>query len=268
MPQTTYWSTIAGSCFHERVDAKVTTGRFPAESIKDHVQRLVDDHLKNSPFDESDGIRVSKQLPSGLRATDHPNGFDKAAVIAAVPIWLNKWHRFMADQEADGWVVWAQPDGTPGAEVEVRYELGGHPVVGSIDLVMLKRRAIRDDQIALWDYKAGRSKPDDTSQLDGYRIGFEETYGLTPHQAGYWMARTGKEHLTATLPTFTRAMLDYKFAEAGERAAQAEVGEYHIDRTACAYLCSVKDSCPLVGGYLSELVALPTPTVRDGMIHS
>lgn len=258
MPSTTYYSTLAGSVFHERVDVKVTTGEFPAESIADHLQRLIDDTLRNSPYDESD-IRASKALPSGLKVTDHPNGFDKAAVVAAVPLWLNRWHRFMADQAAQGWSVWTQPDGTPGAEVEVKTVMGGHPVVGSIDLVMVD--TVTGD-LAAWDYKAGRSKPDDTSQLDLYRVAFEDTYGQKIALAGFWMARTGREHLTASFPTFTRSMLAVKFAEAGKRAAQAEAGEFHIDRTQCAYMCGVREFCEVRDGSMSMLVDLPVPTLR------
>lgn len=263
MPGMTYWSTIAGSVFHERVEG-ILLGT-PMPSITDHVQAEVDKALWDSPYEEED-IRVSKALPSGLKATDHPYGFDKAAVVAAIPLWLGKWRKFMAEQEADGWVVYnstgdrfGADDALQGIEFEVKYNLGGHPIIGSIDLVM---RHQESGDVALWDYKAGRSKPEDTSQLDGYRIGFEEATGIIPARAGFWMARTGKEHLTANLPTFSKSMLDVKFRDAGERARAAEAGDFQIDRTQCQYLCGVKAFCPVQGGSLSHMVQLPTPTVR------
>lgn len=258
MPGTTYWSTLAGSVFHERVEVFLLTGDWPTETIADHLQRLIDDHLRNSPYTEEDGMRISRQLPSGLKASDHPNGFDHEAVVAAIPIWINKWTKWMDERYAEGWELWESPDGLPGVEVEVRYELGGHPVIGSIDCVLTNRNT---GEIWLVDWKAGRSKPDDTSQLDGYRLGFEERFGLKPDLAGFYMARTGKEHLTASLPTFTREMLDHKFQQAGERAEQAEAGQFDPDLTQCQYLCSVASFCPVKGGPNAPIV-LPLPGVR------
>lgn len=587
MPQTTYWSTIAGLAFHERTEYYLLNDRqWPTESIADHVQRLVDKHLENSPFTEETGIRVSKALPSGLIKAEHPDGFNKSAVVAVLPLWQTKAVRWLTAQEALGWHVWTAPDGTPGVEVEVRYELGGHPVIGSIDLVLenhdtgeiwlldwkglaldtpiatpdgwttmgdvrvgdyvlgadgkptrvkykskvkrlrsfrvsfddgssvvcdeehvwettnrsgtavrgvqeirdtlygsngqrqhkvrnaapldlpestydidpyvlgvwlgdgkhtggdfcgspadidemaenirdrgyvvtewkdrrpgtgvryindlreplrtlgvygnkhvpagylrgseaqrldllrgmmdtdgtwnkIRRQAIFtttdlglaesvrelavslgervttnthrstgfgitvDETFVSWSpsihnpfslsrkanlvtvrdtgknmrrmitsveevesvptqcigveaddslflagkemvptHNCGRSKPDDTSQLDGYRLGFEATFGMKPDLAGFFMVRTGTEHLTASLPTFNKTMLDVKFRDAGVRAARAEVGDFELDLTKCEYMCSVRDSCPVKGGFLSELVELPMPTVR------
>lgn len=262
MPGTTYWSTLAGSVFHERVEVFLLTGDWPAETIEDHLDRLVADHLKNSPYDQDD-IRVSKQLPSGLKAANHPNGFDHDAVVAAIPVWIHKWRTWMQARAEEGWHVMEWPDEelggatNKGVEVEVRYELGGHPVIGSIDCVLENSNT---GEIWLVDWKAGRSKPDDTSQLDGYRIGYEARFGIKPDRAGFYMARTGKEHLTAGLPTFTKAMLDLKFREAGVRAVRAEAGDFEIDRTQCAYLCGVAAFCPLQGNV--GAVDLPTPVLR------
>src|SRR6187399_2171098 len=90
MPGNTYWSTLAGSVFHERVEHFLIHGEWPTETITEHLDRLVEAQLFNTPYLFED-IRVSKQLPSGLKATDHPDGFNHDAVVAAVPIWINKW---------------------------------------------------------------------------------------------------------------------------------------------------------------------------------
>lgn len=262
MPGSTYWSTLAGSVFHERVEHYLLNGRtWPSESVEDHLDRLIADHLRNTPYDAETGIRISKQLPSGLKAQDHPHGFNREAVIAAIPVWIGKWLKWMEEREAEGWRVWKGPDGTLGVEVEVHYTLGGHPVIGSIDCVL---ENFNSGAIWLVDWKAGRSKPDDTSQLDGYRIGFAETHGLSADKAGFYMARTGKEHLTADLPTFSRSMLDYKFREAGQRAVRAEHGDFEVDPTQCAYLCSVAAFCPVKAGPMSGFVSLPDPVYRGG----
>lgn len=254
MPQVSYWSTIAGSVMHERIEHFLLNDSWPEESVGDHVQRLVDAALEGTPYDESTGFRVSKQIPSGLKAADHPEGFNKAAVIAAIPIWADKWIAWMADRAEEGWTVW---NGSTGVECEVNYELGGHPVIGSIDCVLVNEST---GEIWLVDWKAGRSKPDDTSQLDGYRIGFEAEFGIRPTRAGFFMIRTGKEHLTANLPTFTKAMLDQKFAKAGERAAQAEAGHFDPDLSRCAYLCGVERWCPARHEEMRGVVLLPDPT--------
>lgn len=266
MPGTTYWSTLAGSVFHERVEHFLLHGEWPTETILEHLDRLVFDHLFDTPYGPED-IRVSKQLPSGLKATDHPNGFDHDAVVAAIPVWINKWRKWMDERREEGWVVLGSPEDPKayfgdytGVELEVKYALGGHPVIGSIDCVLVN---IHTGDIWLVDWKAGRSKPDDTSQLDGYRIGFEALTGITPKRASFFMVRTGKEHLTADLPTFSQSMLDYKYQDAGERALRAEAGDFVIDRTQCQYLCPVRAFCGLQGGNLAGMVTLPTPAVRE-----
>lgn len=242
MPGTTYWSTLAGSVFHERVETFLLTGSWPEESITDHLDRLIADHLAGTPFTAEDGIRVSKAVPPGIKKADHPNGFNREAAIPAIQLWIDRWLEWMAARKAEGWELWYAPDGTPGVEVEVRYELGGHPVIGSIDCVLTNRNT---GEIFLVDWKAGRSKPDDSSQLDGYRIGFEERFGLKPDLAAFYMARNAMEHLKASLPTFTKAMLDHKFKMAGERAALAEQGRFDPDLSQCAYLCPVAQWCPV-----------------------
>lgn len=266
MPGNTWWSTLAGSVFHERVERYLLHGEWPTETIAEHMDRLVWDQIVGTPYLEED-IRVSKQLPPGLKAADHPHGFNKAAAVAAIPIWIHKWRVWMGERRAEGWVVLGSGDDIVfthssdlrGVELEVNYTLGGHPVIGSIDCVLIN---IHTGAIWLVDWKAGRSKPDDTSQLDGYRIGFEALTGTKPDLASFFMVRNGKEHLTASFPTFTQSMLDVKFREAGVRAKRAEAGDFELDYTECNYLCSVRAFCPVKGGTFSNLVALPTPTVR------
>jgi hypothetical protein len=258
MPGTTYWSTIAGSVFHQRVEEFLLTGSFPDEPVAEHVQRLVDEHLWDTPFTEED-IRVSKQLPSGLKAAEHPNGFDKAAVVAVVPHWIGRWRKWLDDQYAAGWRLWEAPDPehggatVKGVEVEVTLNLAGHPVVGSIDCVLVHD----DGRVWLLDWKAGRSKPDDTSQLDLYRIGFTENYGIVPAVASFLMIRTMREHGRSEAATFTRADLEARFAEAGQRAADAEEGRFMVDYTKCEYLCSVRYACPLRNGAYAGMVEFP-----------
>lgn len=261
MPGTTYWSTLAGSVFHERVETYLLTGSWPEESITDHLDRLIADHLEGTPFTAEDGIRVSKQLPPGLKKADYPAGFNREAAIPAIQLWIDRWLEWMGARKAEGWELWEWPIGKAdylkGVEVTVEYELGGHPVIGSIDCVLTNRNT---GEIWLLDWKAGRSKPDDSSQLDGYRIGFEERFGLKPDLAAFYMARNAQEHLKASLPTFTREMLDYKFRTAGERAAQAEAGHFDPDLTECAYLCSVAQWCPLRNEDMRGVILLPDPT--------
>lgn len=246
MPQTTYWSTLAGSVFHERVEHYLLSGgkEWPTETIEEHLDRLIADQLRDTPYDMESGIRVSKALPPGVKKERHPNGFNREAALDAIPLWIGRWLTWMAARLEEGWEVWYADDGTPGVEVEVQYELGGHPVIGSIDCVLTNRNT---GEIWLIDWKAGRSKPDDSSQLDGYRIGFEERFGLKPDLAAFYMARAVKdpEHLKASMPTFTREMLDHKFREAGKRAADAEAGRFDPDVSLCAYLCPVAEWCPV-----------------------
>jgi hypothetical protein len=253
LPALTYWSTLAGSVAHERIEHKILTGQWPDETIQEHLDRLVADHLRGTPWGIED-IRTSKALPPGLKAASWPNGFRYDSVLAAIPMWLTTWEAWYAAKQSEGWRPWITPDGEPGAEVHVEQILGDHPTVGSIDLVLQHEVT---GEIALWDYKFGRSKPDNTMQLDTYRYGFERTYGLEATYAGFYFGRTGKEQV-AERPTFGRGYLNDVYRAAGIKAEQAEAGEFHIDRSRCQYLCGVKEFCPIVGGDMAELV-LPLP---------
>lgn len=261
MPGNTYWSTLAGSVAHERLDEKVSTGEWPKESIQEHLDRLVADQLRNTPYDFDD-IRASKALPPGLKEKDWPDGFRYDSVLAAIPMWLRTWELWYAAKRAEGWRPWVYPDdgtsslliGMPGAEVEVKQVLGDHPTVGSIDLVLEHEGT---GEIMLVDYKFGRSRPDNTLQLDGYRVGFKETYGLEATYTGFYFGRNGREEIHEH-PTFGVGYLHDRYRQAGVLAAEAEKGNFKIDRTRCAYLCNVSQFCPIVGGDMADAVA-PLP---------
>lgn len=255
MPGNTYWSTLAGSVAHERIEQKVLTGDYPPESIQEHLDRLVAEQLHNTPYDFED-IRTSKALPPGLKAKDWPDGFRYDSVLAAIPLWLTRWEGWFRGKRIDGWRPWQWPDPEhggaviPGAEVHVEQVLGDHPTVGSIDLVLYNTNT---GEIALWDYKFGRSRPDNTMQLDAYRTGFKATYGLEAAQAGFYFGRNGKEEVHQ-YPTYGIGYLHDRYRQAGVLAEQAELGNFQIDRSRCAYLCSVSRFCPVVGGDMAGAV--------------
>jgi hypothetical protein len=261
LPGLTYWSTLAGSVAHERIEVKIRTGHWPDESIQEHLDRLVAEELHGSPYTIED-IRTSKALPPGLKAAAWPNGFRYDSVLAAIPMWLKTWELWYAAKQSEGWRPWIYPDdgtsslliGMPGAEVHIEQVLGDHPTVGSIDLVLENEYT---GEIAIWDYKFGRSKPDNTMQLDAYRLGFAKTYGLEATYAGFYFGRTGKEKV-AEWPTFGEGYLHDVYRAAGVKADRAERGDFDIDLTRCQYLCPVRDYCPIMQGDMMEL-ALPLP---------
>lgn len=257
MPGNTYWSTLAGSVAHERIEHKVLTGEWPDETIKEHLDRLVGDQLRGTPYEFED-IRTSKALPPGLKAKDWPDGFNYDSVLAAIPLWLAKWELWFEAKQKDGWRVWLCPDPhelrgwRQGAEVHVEMVLGDHPTVGSIDLVLVHQNG----HIALWDYKFGRSKPDNTQQLDTYREAFKATYGLEPTMVGFYFGRNGKEEVHERA-TFGIGYLHDRYRQAGVLAAEAERGNFQIDRTRCEYLCPVSQFCPVYGGDMANALELP-----------
>lgn len=135
--------------------------------------------------------------------------------------------------------IWVAPDGKPGIELEVDFELEGIRIRGFIDAVITTRDE-GGPYVKIRDYKTG-NKPGDDFQLAVYAVALKEMYGVDIKVGEYWMARLGKPAHPFDLTEWTREKIAARFLE---MEAQLEAGEFEPKPTpdACQF-CDVAYSC-------------------------
>lgn len=245
-----HWSTIGGSAFHKMAEMELLTahgleGAFVPE-VEDALQQAIDETLLDSPYSESE-IRTSKTLPKGWSKTNYPNGADRSFLTDAIPVWLQQWRSWM---NSIPYHLWFDEDGEPGTEVELRGELGGHPVVAYIDGVLEHNET---GDLLLVDWKAGARHIAGTQQLGTYRVLFEGQVNLPAKRGAFYYAREGQSAIH-DLQHWTKERLDVIYANAG---AVIEQGLYLPNFDSCEYMCSVSDYCGYVGGKWADQAPMP-----------
>lgn len=251
-----HMSTIAGSAFHRIAELEmlyengVDVDQIP--EVEDALEQAITEATFDTPWTEDD-IRISRTLPKGYRKADFPNGADKQFMLTAIPQWLREWrawyrsipfHVLMLPDEEHGGAT------APALEVELKFELGGHEVLGYVDVILQHNET---GGILPVDYKSGARHISGTQQLGTYKVGLKEVYGLDVTHGAFYYAREGQAQLE-DLTHWTKERLDVIYAHSGQIIEQ---GLYVPNFESCDYMCSVKEFCPYVGGAMSDQVQIP-----------
>lgn len=169
-----------------------------------------DDHL-DKQLDELRLIEPDEKLwrTAGRPTKEKPDG-------ESVSWWRNEGpemvRRYIEWRSAtDDVLAMAAVAGGPGIEVEVETQLGGVPVIGYVDRVLLDRRT---GELIVVDLKTGSRKPDSAAQLGQYSVQLEQQYGVHVIWGAYYDARNGvlgdpvdlSQYSTSTLGVQFRAL--------------------------------------------------------------
>ncbi|QDM56651.1 Cas4 exonuclease [Mycobacterium phage Big3] len=130
--------------------------------------------------------------------------------------------------------VWHTPDGVPGVELPIEFELDGIEIRGYIDLVLKL-----GDEIRIRDLKTGL-KPGDDFQLAVYGLALNEIYGVEARTGDYWMAKTGKPTYPYDLTDWTREKISARFHDMERKL---EAGDFTPKPGASCARCDVALSC-------------------------
>lgn len=149
--------------------------------------------------------------------------------------------RFLSQQKDE--VIWVDPDGNPGIELEFTLELDGILVRGFIDRVTRKRDVLTE--LSVDDLKTG-NEPGDEFQPGTYKVALEEKYpGITVVRGGYLMA--GKKnvknsrYIEADISHFNKEMLTKEYHWLDENI-KAERFDPDPEPSKCMF-CSVRTAC-------------------------
>ena len=133
-------------------------------------------------------------------------------------------------------VIWIAPDGTPGIEIGFDVEMGGVPVRGFIDAVIVK-----DGEVIVRDNKTG-NKPGDDFQLAVYAVALAIQFGIEqPTRGDYWMGRTGKPTREYDLSAWSAEKVSAKFRELEDNIVAGNF-DPEPESSKCRF-CDVSASC-------------------------
>ncbi|AFU20771.1 exonuclease [Mycobacterium phage Marcell] len=130
--------------------------------------------------------------------------------------------------------VWHTPDGTPGIELAIEFELDGIEIRGYIDAVL-----VLDGEVLVVDWKTGL-KPGDDFQLAVYALALKQLYGVEITRGVYFMAKTGKPTYPYDLTDWTREKISARFQEMERKL---EAGDFTPKPGASCARCDVALSC-------------------------
>ncbi|ATN89408.1 Cas4 exonuclease [Mycobacterium phage ILeeKay] len=130
--------------------------------------------------------------------------------------------------------VWHTPDGTPGIELAIEFELDGIEIRGYIDAVL-----VLDGEVLVVDWKTGL-KPGDDFQLAVYALALKQLYGVEITRGVYFMAKTGKPTYPYDLTDWTREKVSARFHEMERKL---EAGDFAPKPGASCARCDVALSC-------------------------
>ncbi|WNN95924.1 Casa4 exonuclease [Mycobacterium phage Ciao] len=130
--------------------------------------------------------------------------------------------------------VWHTPDGTPGIELAIEFELDGIEIRGYIDAVL-----VLDGEVQVVDWKSG-AKPGDDFQLAVYALALKQLYGVEITRGVYFMAKTGKPTYPYDLTDWTREKISARFHDMERKL---EAGDFTPKPGASCARCDVALSC-------------------------
>lgn len=144
--------------------------------------------------------------------------------------------------EDSGDSIWITPDNKPAVELRFDVELGGVPVVGYIDQIIVDK----NNNIKVRDLKTG-AKPGDVFQLTVYAEAMRQAYGVEIESGDYLMGKTCKPTRNIVLSKEERYHGVHKaFKELEENINNNDFPPI-ASKANCA-MCSVKTSCEYAKG--------------------
>ena len=142
--------------------------------------------------------------------------------------------------------IWETPHGIPGIEIEFNQMFGEVVIKGFADAIVVTPTG----ELAVIDFKTGKSTPDTSMQLGVYAAMMEMQFDIKPTRGFFYSARKAVFEEAWGMNLWTTPVLTEMFAQF-ERGLQAEIFLPNIGM-ACS-TCGVKEYCYAVGGQLAQI---------------
>lgn len=234
------WAQAGGSSVHKMTEDhdryQFGIGDAPTKTFSEYLSEEVAELVERTGYPEDQILatgRKSKEWP--LKETR--DWWEKHG-----PIFVKNWQdwRIMSGYEIATFPDIETGELLPAIEIGFTIILGGAPVRGFIDRVMVKPSG----ELVVVDLKSGREPPSG-AQLGLYGLAIEEIHGAPVDYGGFWMARTGMMGELWPLAAYSRARLDYEY---GALAALKSQKIYLAHAGMLCGSCGVRDYCPSQGG--------------------
>ncbi len=198
------------------------------------VLEQVEEHPKTREWSAA-GRGRKASLPQG-----EDGGWWRANGPKMVQSWID-WRK------RSGWRVLDLGGGTPAIEVEISVDVGGIPLRGYVDRVMVVPEI---NEPVILDLKTGARSPESDMQLGFYRVGLMKQHGLDVRFGCYWMARTGRPSEMLNLRRYKPELLEKWFTRF-DVAREHQIYLPHV--TFRCKACPFNQFCAAYGGRMQHM---------------
>jgi putative RecB family exonuclease len=170
----------------------------------------------------------------GGRATKaNPNKEDATFWQSAGPKWVEA---YIAWRQANpSWKIWTAPDGNPGIELALT------PIVAGVPIKMIIDRVFEvTGELVIVDLKSSQQTPSSSLQLGFYKLGIEQTFGVTVKWGTYYMSRGSNISEMVDLSEYTYDKMEYLISQFD---ASRKAGIFLPNTNNCQYLCGLTAHC-------------------------
>ena len=252
LDNSTYYATLMGTAVHyitEQFDLLGVghTGAVEEESTPEAFD-LVFSRLVAQEQEAGADIKASGRVLKSVGKGGGPEKKNFDWCLTYGPKIVQSWIDW---RTTHSFSVWVNPlSGEPGVEVKCEGVLGGVPVVGYVDRVLVDAKG----QLAVVDLKAG-NVPSSTGQLKTY-VELLRQQGFDVSRAGFWSGMDGDVKEWATFTPASKFLLGEWFGDA-RRGIEAGVFPANPGSNFCSS-CSVREYCYAAdGSRVGELAVSP-----------
>lgn len=171
----------------------------------------------------------------GGRATKaNPNKEDETFWQTAGPKWVENYISWRRNNP--NWKIWKTPQGVPAVELELM------PIINGVTIKMIIDRVFEvDGELVIVDLKTSQQLPTSSLQLGFYKLGLEDTFGITFNKGNYYMSRDSGTGSMIDLSMYTRDKMEY-IVDNFDKARKSAI--FLPNTNNCQYRCGLTQYCP------------------------
>jgi putative RecB family exonuclease len=182
---------------------------------------------------ESEGIDLTNARIGGKATKLLPNKEDVDFWQKSGPVWVEQYIAWRKTNP--NWKIWTAPDGRPAIELELM------PVVADVPIKMVIDRVFDvDGHLVIVDLKTSKNTPSSTLQLGFYKLGLEQTFGITVNWGNYYMSRGSNTVEMVDLSEYTYDKMEF-LVKGFDKARKA--GIFLPNTNSCQYMCGLTAHC-------------------------
>jgi RecB family exonuclease len=142
--------------------------------------------------------------------------------------------------------IWQSPTGVPGIEIEFNNYFGDVLIKAFADLIAVTPAG----ELAVVDFKTGKSVPNSSMQLGVYACCMEMTFGIRPTKGYYYSARKAEFVEVGGMERWSIPVMTEMFSQFA-KGLEAEIFLPNVGMNCST--CGVKEYCYAVGGQLATI---------------